>query len=251
MLALSNGDLAPQNCRLGNGFARPKLLAADEPHPLGYSRRGQLPDTIQVAHRRRDDVPRARKPTRLVRGAGQSTTTSVATPARRPRRLPAIPRWRRGLAGRVGRPGAVAVGAALVIGAGRHDRQVVLRPDREDRAGDRVVGPQLVGEREVAAAVEAPPEAGRRTAPPARAAAGGVARTRVPQARCPEVVSSDTSTARNCRTACRFIPSVPPAGPRSQQNHRDSQVSSSQKSSIAMPAPNDKGVSGLYRVYTL
>jgi hypothetical protein len=129
MLVLSNGDLAPQNCRLGSGSARlldfedakfqhalldtahlrlpfyggpcwsrlpaevgsmaetayraefattcpgvldgetyaagmaaataawavtrlvrlPKLLAADEPHPMGFSRRGQMLDTIQVA----------------------------------------------------------------------------------------------------------------------------------------------------------------------------------------------------------
>jgi hypothetical protein len=27
----------------------PKLLAADEPHPMGFSRRGQLLDTLQVA----------------------------------------------------------------------------------------------------------------------------------------------------------------------------------------------------------
>ena len=37
----------------------------------------------------------------------------------------------------------------------RHDRQVVLRPHREDRAGDRVVDPQLVGERQVEAPVDA------------------------------------------------------------------------------------------------
>lgn len=32
-----------------HGVRLPKLLARDDPHPLGFSRRGQLLDTLQVA----------------------------------------------------------------------------------------------------------------------------------------------------------------------------------------------------------
>ena len=41
------------------------------------------------------------------------------------------------------------------VGVDRHDRQVVLRAQRDDRAGDAVVDAQLVAEREVEAGVEA------------------------------------------------------------------------------------------------
>ena len=41
------------------------------------------------------------------------------------------------------------------VGVDRHDRQVVLRAHGDDRAGDRVVDAQLVGEREVEVAVDA------------------------------------------------------------------------------------------------
>ena len=40
------------------------------------------------------------------------------------------------------------------VGVDRHDRQVGLRPQRDDRAGDAVVDPQLVAERQVEVAVE-------------------------------------------------------------------------------------------------
>ena len=41
------------------------------------------------------------------------------------------------------------------VGVDRHDRQVGLRPQRDDRAGDAVVDPQLVAERQVEAGVQA------------------------------------------------------------------------------------------------
>ena len=44
------------------------------------------------------------------------------------------------------------------VGVDRHDRQVVLRPHGEDRARDRVVDPQLVGEGEVEARVQPGPQ---------------------------------------------------------------------------------------------
>ena len=67
------------------------------------------------------------------------------------------------------------------VGVDRHDRQVVLRPQRDDRAGDAVVDAQLVAEGQVEAGVEAVAQDVLRRGPPRPPGSSAAGRTRAPR----------------------------------------------------------------------
>ncbi|WP_033438593.1 hypothetical protein [Saccharothrix sp. NRRL B-16314] len=73
-----------------HGVRLPKLLARDDPHPLGFSRRGQLLDTLQVAVDA-SAASGALRSARLVRADHRRTPAPVAGPAAEPGRVPGVP----------------------------------------------------------------------------------------------------------------------------------------------------------------